>query len=80
MKSDENHAGRTTFYAVSNATYFPAVIALLNSLRLTGHHNELVVGDCGLSSAQLDRLCPYCTLVGIPGDRAVDPVLFKPFA
>ena len=69
-----------TFYAVSDARYFPALVALLNSLRLTGHRNELVVGDCGLTPSQRDRLRPHCTLVEISRDVATHPALFKPFA
>lgn len=67
------------FYAVCNARYFPSLVALLNSLRLTGHPYELVVGDCGLTPDQRERLLPYCTIFPIPADRARDPVLFKPF-
>lgn len=68
------------FYAVCNARYFPSLVALLNSLRLTGHHHELVVGDCGLTPDQRERLAPHCTIFPIPPDHARDPVLFKPFA
>lgn len=68
-----------TFYAVCNARYFPSLVALLNSLRLTGNPSELVVGDCGLTEEQRQRLAPHCTIFPIPMDRAKDPVLFKPF-
>lgn len=69
-----------TFYAVCSERYFPSVVALLNSLRLTGHRHELAIGDCGLTQEQRERLAPHCTIFEIPGDRTRDPVLLKPFA
>lgn len=66
-------------YAVCNARYFPSLVALINSLHLTGHRHELIVGDCGLTPDQRERLAPHCTIFPIPADRARDPVLLKPF-
>lgn len=68
-----------TFYTVSNARYFLGTVGLLNSLRLTGHHNDLVVLDCGLTSSQREHLSYHCKLVDAPGYLATNPTLFKPF-
>ncbi len=68
-----------TFYAVCNADYYPGAVALLNSLRLTGHSEELVIGDCGLTPAQRNQLRTHCTLFEVPANIATDPVLLKAF-
>ena len=71
---------RAVFYAVTNAGYFPATVALLNSLRLTGHQHEVVFGDCGLTADQRARLAPHGRLVDIPDGPDRDPLLLKSFA
>jgi hypothetical protein len=54
-----------TFYTVSDAGYFPATVALLNSLRLTGNSGGLVILDRGLSRAQRARLEGHATVVDL---------------
>ena len=66
------------FYTISDARFFVGTVALLNSLRLTGHDHELVVLDRGLTDVQRSVLDEHCTLVAIPGEGA-DPYLVKPF-
>ncbi len=72
--------GEAVFFAVTNAGYFPATLALLNSLRLTGHDQEMVLGDCGLTPDQRARLAPHGRVVEIPAGPDRDPVLLKSFA
>ena len=67
------------FFAVTNSRYFPGSVALLNSLRLTGHDHELVFGDCGLTHHQRALLASESHLVHIDDDGARDPVLLKTF-
>lgn len=67
-----------TFYTVSDARFFLGVVALLNSLRLTGNDGELVVLDYGLTPDQRTRLEPHATVVDVPAELA-NPVLAKPF-
>jgi hypothetical protein len=67
------------FYTVTTADYFTGLVALLNSLRLTGHQQELVVLDDGLTPAQRERLEPYVTLVELPGFEPALPALKKTF-
>jgi hypothetical protein len=68
-----------TFYAVSDSRYFPGLVALVNSIRLTGHGHRIVIGDCGLRPEQRELLAPHCTLLDLPRDVATNPVVLKPF-
>ena len=68
-----------TFYTIANARYFPGLVALLNSLRLTGHDQELVVLDEGLTAEQRARLDPLVRLVELPEERLGHPALAKPY-
>ena len=71
--------GAATFYTIANARYFPGLVALLNSLRLTGHDQELVVLDEGLTPEQRARLDPLVRLVELPEERLGHPALAKPY-
>jgi len=68
-----------TFFTVSDAGFFLGTVALLNSLRLTGHLHELVVLDCGFSERQREILEPHCRLITFDRSQAVTPSCFKPF-
>lgn len=68
-----------TYYTVSDSRFFPGVVALLNSLRLTGNQGRLVVLDFGLRPDQRKRLEPHADVVDIPLDLSENPVLAKPF-
>jgi hypothetical protein len=68
-----------TFYTIANARYFPGLVALLNSLRLTGHDQELVVLDEGLTAEQRAHLDPVVRLVELPEERLGHPALAKPY-
>jgi hypothetical protein len=56
------------FYCVVNDRYFLGAVALLNSLRLVGHDDPVLVLDCGLNAAQREMLAPHATLVDPPTD------------
>jgi hypothetical protein len=64
------------FYAVAEERHFLGLVALLNSLRLQGHREPLVVADCGLAAWQLALLEEHAEVVGLGGDRL--PVFLKP--
>jgi hypothetical protein len=68
-----------TFYTIANARYFPGLVALLNSLRLSGNAGELVVLDLNLSEDQRARLGPHGRLVRPAATRDVHPIVLKPF-
>jgi hypothetical protein len=67
-----------TFYTVSNHTYFLGTVALLNSLRVTGNSEPVVVLDAGLLPEERAALESRTTVVSMPEDRG-NPVLLKPF-
>lgn len=71
--------GNATFFTICNERYFPGTVALLNSLRLTGNTDPLVVLDVGLSDAQRSRLERYATIVDIPVELKAHPMVFKAF-
>lgn len=74
-------AGETlalSYYTVSNHAYFVGTVALLNSLRLTGNHGELVVLDAGLTADERATLARRATVVEMPENRD-HPWLLKPF-
>lgn len=52
----------TAFYTLSDEHHFLGVVALLNSLRLSGHAEPLVVSDIGLNERQLALLEPHVEL------------------
>ncbi|MFD5405912.1 glycosyltransferase family protein [Streptomyces griseorubiginosus] len=56
----------TAFYTVADRRFFPGLVALLNSLRLTGHEEPLVVVDIGLSPEQRVLLADHVVLVEPP--------------
>ncbi len=75
----ENNQG-ITFYTITDADYFIGSVALLNSLRLTNHHNDLVLLDCGLTASQREFLSPHCKLFNMSSNLATNSTLFKPFS
>lgn len=67
------------FYTITDAGYFPGTVALLNSLRLTGHQHEVVILDRGLTAHQRELLVPHCRLFHL--DKEIShPAWLKPFA
>ena len=68
-----------TFYTIADAGFFPGLVALLNSLRLTGNSGELVVLDRGLTTAQRGMLEGHVSLVELPEAPAGSPILLKPY-
>ena len=70
---------RTCVYTLADSRYFVGLVALLNSLRLTGNHQEVVVLDCGLEERQRARLGAHATVVRLPVEVARRNVLAKPY-
>jgi hypothetical protein len=68
-----------TAFTLADSRFFIGVVALLNSLRLTGHDYELVVLDCGFTDEQRARLNRHATVVTLPPELAARTVLAKPF-
>lgn len=66
------------FFTLAGRDYFVGVAALLNSLRLTGHEEELVVLDPGLTQEQRALLAPHATVVRLSRAEAERTLLAKP--
>src|SRR6187551_3977245 len=62
-----------TFYTIADAGFFPGLVALLNSLRLTGNAGELVALDRGLTPAQRELLAGHVSVVDLPEAPAGSP-------
>lgn len=69
-----------TFYVVSDERFFIGAVGLINSLRLMGHEQRVVVLDCGMTERQREVLASECELASPPDSRAGNPQLLKPFA
>ena len=54
------------FYAVTGRDFFPGAVALLNSLRLLGHDEPLLVVDCGMTARQRELLAEHATVLAAP--------------
>jgi hypothetical protein len=74
------YRSQLAFYTVSDARFFLGTVGLLNSLRLVGHTEPLVILDCGLTDTQRALLAPHCQVVPFARDRVANPMLLKPFA
>ena len=72
-------ASGARIYTLADRNYFVGVVALLNSLRLTGNTQELVVLDCGLEERQRVRLSAHTTVVPLPPQTARSKTLAKPY-
>jgi hypothetical protein len=68
----------TAFYSVADSRAFFGLVALINSLRLQGHEEPIIVADCGLTDGQRRRLRKEVALLDVPGARA--PHLVKTMA
>jgi len=68
-----------SYCAVADERVFPGVVALLNSLRLTGHREPVHVLDAGLTTEQRRLLAPQCCLATPALGMPTHPGLLKPF-
>lgn len=60
---------RVRVFAVGDSDYFVGVVALVNSLRITGNDMPVTVLDLGFTPEQRAVLAPHCDLVDAPRDR-----------
>ena len=68
-----------TFYTVADAAFFPGVVALVNSLRLSGHDDPVVVADLGLLPEQRARLETVADVVSLDAAVISNPTLYKAY-
>lgn len=60
---------RVRVFAVGDAGYFIGIVALVNSLRISGNDMPVTVLDLGFAPEQRAMLAPHCELVDAPRDR-----------
>jgi hypothetical protein len=72
-------SAQATFYTIANSRFFVGAVALLNSLRLVGHAEPLVVLDAGLAPGQRRLLEGHARIVSLPDGVAHDAYLSKPY-
>jgi hypothetical protein len=68
----------TAFYCMSSDLYFPGAVALVNSLRMTGHQQPIHLLDCGLSEPHRELLATEVELLEAPRD--LPPYMLKTVA
>jgi len=66
------------FYCVADARYFLGAVGTINSLRLHGHREDVVVCDCGLTPPQRELLAGEAEIVDAPAGSP--PTLLKTIA
>ena len=66
------------FYCMSSELYFLGAVGLVNSLRLVGHDEPIVLLDCGLSPEHRELIEPHVTVVDAPRDAP--PYMLKSVA
>lgn len=69
-----------SFFTVSNSGYFLGLVGLVNSLRLNGHREPIVVADTGLDPEQCALLADHVELEQLPRDEVSNPTQYKAFA
>lgn len=60
---------RVRVFAVGDADYFIGIVALVNSLRITGNDMPVTLLDLGFTPAQRTVLASHCELADAPRDR-----------
>ncbi|HEX6116098.1 MAG TPA: hypothetical protein VFY99_03290 [Solirubrobacterales bacterium] len=68
------------FYCVADSRYFLGAVALLNSLRLHGHREQMYLLDCGLERRQRELLEAHATVIPAPAELTNRPWLAKTVA
>lgn len=69
-----------SFYTITDKRFFIGTVGMINSLRLMGHEQRVVVLDRGLSERQRSLLATESEIVTLPDAQATNPTLFKPYA
>ena len=75
------NADDVCFYTISNDKFFLGLVALINSLVLTGHQQPIVVGDCGLTGDQRNALRQYdnIRIISLNIEKVQNPTQYKAF-
>jgi hypothetical protein len=72
--------GEVLFFTVADEAYVLGLVGLVNSLRLTGHEQRIVVLDVGLTDRTRALLQPECEFIQLSSGRVLHPYLLYPIA
>jgi len=67
-------------FTMGDSGYFLGIVALINSLRITGNDQPVTVLDLGLTTAQRAVLAPRCTFIESQRMQGMKPWVLAPFA
>src|SRR5438105_1000255 len=62
-----------SFYCIADRSFYLGAVALINSLRLVGHSERIVVLDCGLADSQRALLSREATIVDPESRGPLEP-------
>lgn len=84
--SRTGHGSETTFVTVSDRRFFLGTVGLVNSLRLVGHDERILILDAGLTTQQRSLLESTCEVLPVPveltgagRDSQFGRALYKPY-
>jgi hypothetical protein len=77
--SPTDHGQSVVFFTICTADFFLGLVALINSLRLVGHTERIVVLDCGMRPDQVALLQGHCDMVRPPPVAVSNAAMFKAF-
>jgi hypothetical protein len=68
-----------TFFTIGDHAFFPGVAGLVNSLRVLGHTQRIVIADCGFTAPERHILEPHATLIPLSRADVKNPQQYKAF-
>lgn len=68
-----------TFFTIGDHAFFPGVAGLVNSLRVVGHTQRIVIADCGFTAREREILEPHATLIPLSREDVKNPQQYKAF-
>lgn len=80
LEDPRDHAPPVRFFTIADAGYALGLMALVNSLRLQGHHDPVTVLDLGMTADQKALIGRSCELVTPTPDAVAHPWLMEPYA
>ena len=66
-------------FTMGDAGYFLGIVALINSLRITGNNDPVTVLDLGMTPEQRTVLAPHCEFIEIDMVDGMKPWVLAPF-
>jgi len=80
ITTEGDETANVRYCTLADKHYFPGLVALVNSLRLMGHHEPISILDLGLTAKQRSVLGAECDIIPLPGGHPRHPWLCEPIA